>query len=124
MIEDNPALRVGLLTMVESWGYDVLVAASGDDALDLARGTKAEIDAILADFHLGHGPTGAVAACRIRERAGRAIPTLIMTGDTDPARIAEAHARGFEMLHKPIGAEDLRRKLAHLMNSAPAADYP
>ena len=124
LIEDNPALRVGLLTMVESWGYDVLVAASGDDALDFARGTKADIDAILADFHLGHGPTGAVAACRIRERAGRAIPTLIMTGDTDPARIAEAHASGFEMLHKPIGAEDLRRKLAHLMNSAPAADYP
>jgi DNA-binding response OmpR family regulator len=46
-----------------------------------------------------------------------------MTGDTDPARIAEARANGFDMLHKPIGAEDLRRKLAALMRSEAAAMF-
>jgi signal transduction histidine kinase len=115
LIEDNAALRAGLLTMVEGWGYDVLAAETGEDALDLGAEAAADIDAILTDYHLGLGQTGAVVARRICERARRAIPTLIMTGDTDPARISDARANGFEMLHKPIGAEELRRKLASIV---------
>jgi len=30
-------------------------------------------------------------------------------------RIADAHANGFEMLHKPIGAEEPRRQIASLV---------
>lgn len=121
LIEDNAALRAGLVTMVEGWGYGVLAADTGESAFDLFTEARADIDAIVTDYNLGPGQTGPVVAHRIREHAGRAIPTLIMTGDTNPARIADAQANGFEMLHKPIGAEELRRKLASLVNGESAS---
>jgi hypothetical protein len=36
LIEDNATLRQGLQVVLESWGYDVLTAVNGEEALDIA----------------------------------------------------------------------------------------
>jgi DNA-binding response OmpR family regulator len=59
--------------------------------------------------------TGVETAREFERRAGRPFATLMLTGDTARERIAEIDASGFEMLHKPIAATDLRRKLAELI---------
>jgi DNA-binding response OmpR family regulator len=72
-------------------------------------------DAIIADHRLGVGLSGTETAVEIGKRAGRAIPTLIVTGDTAPERISEVHASGFEMMHKPVTPDELARKMAQLL---------
>lgn len=57
------------------------------------------------------------AAKEIARQSGREFPTLILTGDTATEHIAEIAASGFELLHKPVSAEQLRRKLSRLLTT-------
>ncbi len=60
---------------------------------------------------------GLDAAKEMQRRGGRTFPTLILTGDTAKDRISEISASGFELLHKPVDADQLRRQLAQLIGS-------
>lgn len=114
-MEDDATLRTGLQLLLESWGCQTVAVASGEEALALGAERLSQFDAILADHRLGPGLNGTEAAKEIARMAGRPLPTLVVTGDTAPERIAEVHASGFEMLHKPVAAEELRQKLSQLL---------
>jgi PAS domain S-box-containing protein len=118
VIEDNSGLRQAYEMMLNDWGYTTFGAATGEEAIARAEQEKWRIDAIVADHRLGPGLTGAEAAAEIARRAGRDFPTLIVTGDTARDRITEIHASGFAMLHKPVEAADLRRRLVQGMRAA------
>ena len=112
MIEDNAGLRQAYEVLLNDLGYATLAAAAGEEAIDLATREAWRFDVIVADQRLGPGLTGAEAASEIARRAGRPIPTLIVTGDIAKERIAEVRASGFAMLHKPVEAAALRQHLA------------
>jgi signal transduction histidine kinase/CheY-like chemotaxis protein len=118
IIEDNAIVRQSLEAMLDEWGYDTTAAACSEDALKLAEQGNWRFDILIADHRLGEGLTGVETAREINRRAGRILPTLVITGDTAKERIAEIDASGFEMLHKPVCAPDLRRKLAQLTFSS------
>jgi PAS domain S-box-containing protein len=115
IIEDNATVRGSLETMLEESGYQTRSAACGEDALALAAEEDWRYEALIVDHQLGAGLTGVETAREFERRAGRPFATLMLTGDTARERIAEIDASGFEMLHKPIAATDLRRKLAELI---------
>jgi hypothetical protein len=48
-------------------------------------------------------------------RSGRYLPALILAGDTSREGISEISASGFQIMHKPIAPESLRRGIARLM---------
>ena len=115
IIEDNLILRSGLENIARKWGCKTLAASSGEEALEIAASRRWRFDAVLSDYRLGAGLSGVQAAKEIARRAGRDFPTLILTGDTATEHIAEIAASGFELLHKPVSAEQLRRKLSVLL---------
>jgi len=115
VVEDNSILRDGLESMLRQWGYETATASSGEEALDVAERESWRFGGVVTDQRLGGGLCGVDMARAIARRSGRAIPALILTGDTAEDGIAEIAASGFEMLHKPISAERLRRKLAQVM---------
>jgi len=120
VIEDNFGLRQAYEIMLKDWGYTTFCAATGEEAITRAEQEKWLLDAIIADHRLGPGLTGTEASAEIARRAGRDFPTMIVTGDTARERITEIHASGFAMLHKPVEAADLRRRLAQLIRAAAA----
>jgi PAS domain S-box-containing protein len=115
VVEDNAIVLLGLEAVLMDFGYEASIAVSGEEALDVAAHADWGFDAIVTDHRLGEGLTGIETAKEIHRRAGRAIPTLVLTGDTDKDRIAEIKASGFTLLHKPVDAEELRRRLAGLI---------
>jgi signal transduction histidine kinase len=115
VIEDNPKVRTGLELLLESWSCKVVSVASGERALEVGESDGWRFDAIIADHRLGAGLSGTETAVEIARRAGRPIPTLIVTGDTAPERIEEIHASGFEMMHKPVMPGELAHRMAHLL---------
>ncbi|WP_298424347.1 PAS domain-containing protein [Rhodoblastus sp.] len=121
IIEDNLILRRGLENIARKWGCKTLSAASGEEALELASARRWRFDAVLSDYRLGAGLNGVETAKEIARRSGRDYPTLILTGDTATEHIAEIAASGFELLHKPVSAEQLRRKLSRLLAPSEAA---
>jgi len=115
-IDDDPEQLEAMNALFGRWGYQVLVAQSAPAALAKLGQAEREPSAIIADYRLRDGLTGADAIGHIRERLGRKVPGLILTGDTEPARIAEASASGFELLHKPIEAQALQEAVERLLS--------
>ena len=116
VIEDDESVRTTLQMILESWGCEVLTAESSEAALTLARLYGERLHAIIADHRLGEGRTGAETVDEIRVLSkGRGFPTIILTGDTAPDRIEQIRVSGYEMMHKPVKAEDLKRLLIKLL---------
>jgi PAS domain S-box-containing protein len=115
IVEDNAILRHGLENIARQWGCETCSAGSGEEAVEVAAARNWRIDAIVTDYRLGAGLNGVQAAKEIARRSGREFPTLVLTGDTAKNRIAEITASGFDLLHKPVSTEELRRKLAQLL---------
>jgi CheY-like chemotaxis protein len=113
IVEDNAILRQSLEETVKSWGYTALTAASGAEALKIGV-AGLHFNAIIMDYTLGPGPNGIEVALEIERRVGRVLPKLVLTGDTT-MRLADSGASGFEVMRKPISADELRRKLADLL---------
>lgn len=115
IVEDNAVVRHSLTAMLDNWGYDATAVASGEEALELAATGDLPFDILITDQRLGAGLTGTDTAREINRRASRALPALVLTGDTAKERIAEINSSGYSMLHKPVSATELRREIAALI---------
>ncbi|MBF0336026.1 MAG: response regulator, partial [Alphaproteobacteria bacterium] len=111
VIDDEAAVRSSLSMVLENWGYEVLSAASEDEALDVLARHGLPPDVILADYRLQGGSTGADVIRNVRRLFSRAIPGIIITGDTAPERLRDAEASGASLLHKPVRPLDLQSAL-------------
>lgn len=113
-IDDEPLQLSALKALFERWDCKVVTAASHDEALVQLLAAGQRPDVILADYRLRDGVTGAEAIRRVGSELGAEIPGVILTGDTEPARLVEAKASGYRLLHKPVDPEELRAALAAL----------
>ncbi|PWC34216.1 PAS domain-containing protein [Azospirillum sp. TSO35-2] len=112
VIDDEAIILLGLKAILEGWGYDVLTAKSGDQALERLQADGRCPQIVLADYQLQQGRTGPEAVSAVQTMLGQTIPGIILTGDTSTERQEEAERRGFRILHKPVFPNDLRRMMA------------
>ena len=49
---------------------------------------------------------------------GAEIPSMLLTGETDPRRLEEMKASGLAILHKPVQPSDLRRELSRVVRAS------
>ncbi|WP_175426543.1 PAS domain S-box protein [Azospirillum brasilense] len=112
IIDDEVIILMGLRAMLEGWGYEVIAATAGDEAIRLLDEAGRRPDVILADYRLRHGKTGPEALRAIHAHCRAAIPSIILTGDTAPERIVEAQRSGFAILHKPVSSHHLKQVVA------------
>ena len=110
VIDDEAAVRAGMLAVLEGWGCETVLASSEGEALESLR-ERAPPHVIIADYRLRDDKTGAQAIEGLRREFGNDIPALIITGDTDPARLREAQASGHALMHKPVQPGKLRAYL-------------
>lgn len=122
VIDDEAIILMGLKATLEGWGYEVLAARSGDQALLLLEKDGRRPRLLLADYQLQHGRTGPEALAAIHDRVGRDVPAIILTGDPSPERRAEANRKGFGILHKPVLAGELRKAIAEAGKCGPYVD--
>jgi PAS domain S-box-containing protein len=114
IVEDNAILRLSLEQIVLDWGFEIVSAASGEEAVAAVE-AGARVDAIVTDYRLGAGLNGIQAALEVERLSHRMLPKLIVTGDTAKDRLEEIRASGCDFLHKPVSVEELRRKLSEMM---------
>ncbi len=116
VIDDENDVREGMQLLLGSEGCDVITADSADSAVValIARDFVPEL--IIADYRLRDEQTGSDAIARVREETNEEVPAIIITGDTSPARLKEAVASGFQLLHKPVAGDELFAAIRHLVN--------
>lgn len=113
-IDDEPMQRRAMRELFGRWGCEVVAGGSAAEALTHLVELQRTPDAIVADYRLRAQMNGVQAIKTLRSGLGRTIPGIILTGDTEPARLREAEASGFELLHKPVDTERLFAVLARM----------
>ena len=77
-VDDDPGIRELYEAMLESHGYEVLLAEGGYEALNLFRSRKKEIDAVISDYEMP-GMNGAQLAAELK-RYDPDIPVIVISG--------------------------------------------
>jgi signal transduction histidine kinase/ActR/RegA family two-component response regulator len=120
VLDDEPAVRMGMRALLESWGCHVAACAGHAEADRLLDEYGLAVDLIVADFRLRQHENGIDTVQRLRERLGP-VPALLVSGDTAPERLRQAQASGIPLLHKPVSSDKLKQEMTALLHSAGAA---
>lgn len=110
VVDDEASVRRGMRSLLEAIGCRVTLARDTGEAVAAAR--KTPVDLVMADFRL-HDDDGLNTVAALR-RLQPGLPALLISGDTAPERLREAHEAGIPMLHKPVNVEDLTRVIGDL----------
>jgi PAS domain S-box-containing protein len=113
LVEDDASVRdaTGMLLRVE--GYRVSAVASLPDAVRSAA--ERVPDLLVTDYHLGDGELGTEVIAVLRERLGRDLRAVLLTGDTTGI-VNELRADpNLRVMNKPVDAEELLRALRALL---------
>ena len=115
VVDDEEAVRTGMQVLLEGLGCRVSTAGGCTEAL--ARAKQAVPDMVLADFRLRGNDNGISVIQQLRQQHGP-LPALLISGDTAPARLREAHAAGLRLLHKPLSAEQLIQAMGETLHES------
>lgn len=118
VVDDDHAVRESLRRSLTFNGYDVSVAADGEQALaNIAETTP---DAIVLDVMMPN--VDGLATCRTLRSAGHDVPILMLTArDEISSRVTGLDAGADDYLPKPFALEELLARLrALLRRSAPS----
>ncbi len=115
VIDDEREILHSMAYLLKSWGCLTITAESASEALEKIAQTGLQPDLIMADYRLREGKTGAEAITEVRQYCQRAIPAMLITGDTSEERLREATASGLYLLHKPVAPSRLRMVMTQLL---------
>jgi PAS domain S-box-containing protein len=116
LVEDAAPLRLLAQLFLKENGYQVLTAADGADAQQIAAQNRGPIHLLLTDVVMP-GINGRVLAERLASRHP-AMKVLYMSGYTDS--FIAGHGvleEGIHLLHKPFTEEVLMRKIRELLDA-------
>jgi hypothetical protein len=114
LVEDAKSVRTVTRRLLEAYGYTVLEASGGADALRVARDHRGPIDLLLTDIVMP-GVSGTEVARQLAElRPG--VRVLYMSGYTDNAIVHHGVLDpGIAFLQKPFTREGLAHKVREVL---------
>jgi two-component system CheB/CheR fusion protein len=119
IVEDDPEMRELLELLLIEAGHRTAKAADGPGALDLIEHGSAKPDLLLSDYNLPGGMNGVMVATRVREKLGRSIPVVILTGDISTDSMQNISIQHCVRLKKPIKFEDLTEVIQNFLTAPP-----
>jgi two-component system cell cycle sensor histidine kinase/response regulator CckA len=116
LVEDEPTVRAGAVRTLQRYGYRVIEAANGDEALALGHEVLTGIDLLLTDVVMPR-MSGRQLAEQVRQ-VKPGVPVLFVSGYTDDAIIrAPSRAQGVGFLQKPFTPVVLARAVRELLDA-------
>ena len=111
VIDDEASVRLGMQSLLESWGCKCATAIDAAEALQALKGRKP--DFIIADLRLRGNTNGIDVIRELRSKLDESIPAVLISGDTAAEQLRKVSAAGLTMMHKPLKAVRLRALLNH-----------
>ena len=118
VVEDNATVRDLVAELLEQFGYTVVTAANGDEALSIAAAHEASIDLLVTDVVMPGMSGQELAAALTASRPG--LQVLFTSGYTEQA-IANHGVLlpGARFLEKPFTSDQLARALSDVLPAPP-----
>ena len=108
VVDDELAVREGMRLLLEELGCRVLLDDGAAQAAQHAQGGV--LDMVISDFRLKDCGDG-LDVIRQCQTVQPGLYALLISGDTAPDRLKQAHAAQVPMLHKPAGLDELMRHI-------------
>ena len=119
VVDDDPAVRESLRRSLVFNGYQVELAADGEQALRAVADSRP--DAVVLDVMMPR--LDGLATCRALRAAGDDVPVLMLTARDEVAdRVAGLDAGADDYLPKPFALEELLARLRALLRRIGAGD--
>jgi two-component system, OmpR family, KDP operon response regulator KdpE len=112
VVDDEPQIRRLLRTGLGGYGYQVLTAANGQEALVTAA--QKSPDVVILDISLGSEPDGLEVCRRLREWSNVPVIMLSVHGE-EKTKVTALDAGADDYLTKPFGIEELRARIQAVM---------
>jgi PAS domain S-box-containing protein len=114
LVEDEQALREVTRRILVGAGYEVIVAASGPEALDAAAEHPGSIDLLLSDVIMPQMPGPQLAKLLVGVRP--LVRVLLMSGFAQPILDSGGHLdEGTALIEKPFSGPGLLAKVAQIL---------
>ena len=121
VVEDEDAAREGLRDILRGLGYEVVAAASGEEAGMLPA--EAPFDVLLTDLMLP-GISGSQLAAGLQER-WPALKVILMSGYTEDEAVRTGVGEGaIRFLQKPFDMARLAHELREALEEVPGPEMP
>ncbi|MGA2188259.1 MAG: PAS domain-containing hybrid sensor histidine kinase/response regulator [Steroidobacteraceae bacterium] len=118
-VDNDAAILDGMEALLGQWGVDVMKACGAAEAASMCE--RAQIDTILADYHLGNGIDGIALLQRLRELRAQPFTAALISADHGAELALAARAAGYPLLHKPLRPAALRALLSAFRRMRSAA---
>jgi two-component system cell cycle sensor histidine kinase/response regulator CckA len=119
VVEDEEALLKLARVAMERFGYDVLTASSGEEALGVCERHEGPIHLLLTDVVMPR--IGGRELARLLEARYADVKVLYMSGYTDDAIVHHGMLEeGLEFIHKPFTAEAIVSKVRAVLDASGA----
>lgn len=118
LVEDSDPMMDVMVNILKRFGFEkILTAKDGEEGFLKYQNHKP--DFIITDWHME--PVDGVEMIqwirRSKHSPNRMVPIILMTGYTEHSRITSARDNGTtEILVKPFEAEDLARRIMHIID--------
>jgi len=120
VVEDDPSVCELLELVLSDEGHYIETARDGAAALELSARDALKLDLILADYNLPGGMNGLQLTSRLRQKFGREIPAIILTGDISSDTLREIARQGCIHLNKPVKIKELTQLIQSLLPAKPS----
>jgi two-component system response regulator MprA len=118
VVDDERAIRDALHLILTRRGYDVLLAADGEEALDMIE--TCHPDLVILDVLLPH--MDGLTACRRLRARGDDVPVLMLTArDTIGDRVTGLETGADDYVVKPFATDELVARMRALLRRRRAA---
>lgn len=115
VLDNDAAICAGMRTLLEGWGCQVVTALSEEDLARQVDNFHAEVDLLIADYHLDDGHNGVDAVAAINARRGTPLPALMITANYSNELKQQMRELGHTLMHKPVRPMKLKTAMSHLL---------
>jgi CheY-like chemotaxis protein len=121
VIDNETSILAGMEALLSGWGCKVVTAKTVAEALGAFEAADGNIDIVLADYHL-HRDDGILLIDRLRSKARRPIPAVLITAERSKQVQDLALARDIQYIRKPVKPSALRAAINHASVRSEAAE--
>jgi CheY-like chemotaxis protein/anti-sigma regulatory factor (Ser/Thr protein kinase) len=109
VVEDDKLVAQAIASLIDGAGGSVVCFHRAEDALQQIDGLATHY--YIVDYMLGSSLNGIELLKQLRQKIGRPLNAVLVTGDTSPAFINDAAEFPWPVLHKPV---DIKKLIAAL----------
>ena len=117
LVEDEALIREIMAESLEEAGFEVIQAATGEEAISVIDDEKVTLIALVTDFHMPGEADGGDVASSVRRRWPD-MPVVIASGRPDVMKSSWKAENGYQLLRKPYGPRQLIGMLKELTPAA------